>query len=82
LVVRAEEEENKPSLSFKANDRAALGFTEQDSAGQTNIFAVEVSLVELCLVVSTLLSTSVCSINALPVLSPTLAEDVRRGLLR
>eukprot|EP00193_Tetraselmis_chui_P008209 CAMPEP_0177765616 /NCGR_PEP_ID=MMETSP0491_2-20121128/8086_1 /TAXON_ID=63592 /ORGANISM="Tetraselmis chuii, Strain PLY429" /LENGTH=146 /DNA_ID=CAMNT_0019281975 /DNA_START=74 /DNA_END=514 /DNA_ORIENTATION=- len=41
LVVRAEEEENKPSLSFKANDRAALGFTEQDSAGQTNIFAVE-----------------------------------------
>mmetsp|Transcript_3965 Transcript_3965/g.11216 ORF Transcript_3965/g.11216 Transcript_3965/m.11216 type:complete len:149 (+) Transcript_3965:125-571(+) len=44
VVVRAEEsQEGKetPRLSFKANDRAALGFTEADSAGQTNIFAVE-----------------------------------------
>eukprot|EP00873_Tetraselmis_striata_P018533 jgi/Tetstr1/438797/TSEL_027306.t1 len=40
VVVRAEDDD-KPKLSFKANDRAALGFTDQDSAGQTNIFAVE-----------------------------------------
>lgn len=36
-----------PRLTFKANDRAALGFTEADSAGQTNIFAVEVSATAL-----------------------------------
>ena len=41
VVVRAEEKDG-PKLTFKANDRAALGFTEADSAGQTNIFAVEV----------------------------------------
>uniref|UniRef100_A0A061S2D2 Uncharacterized protein n=1 Tax=Tetraselmis sp. GSL018 TaxID=582737 RepID=A0A061S2D2_9CHLO len=42
FVVRAEENDSDaPKFSFKANDRAALGFTEQDSAGQTNIFAVE-----------------------------------------
>ena len=43
VVVRAEEDDG-PKLTFKANDRAALGFTEADSAGQTNIFAVEVLL--------------------------------------
>jgi hypothetical protein len=28
-------------LSFKANQRAGLGYLDEDSAGQTNIFAVE-----------------------------------------
>ncbi|KAL4432223.1 hypothetical protein ABPG77_005985 [Micractinium sp. CCAP 211/92] len=35
----AADEEKK--LDFSGNKRAALGFTENDSAGQTNIFAVE-----------------------------------------
>lgn len=33
--------DNDKKLSFEANKRAALGFTESDSAGQTNVFAVE-----------------------------------------
>lgn len=33
--------DNDRKLSFEANKRAALGFTESDSAGQTNVFAVE-----------------------------------------
>ena len=40
VLVRAEKDDD-PKLSFKSNDRAGLGFTESDSAGQTNIFAVE-----------------------------------------
>ncbi|KAK9805221.1 hypothetical protein WJX72_006918 [[Myrmecia] bisecta] len=42
LAVRtyAAKEDNK-GLSFKSNSRAALGYLEEDSAGQTNIFAVE-----------------------------------------
>eukprot|EP00887_Chlorella_sp_A99_P005792 scaffold1.g5792.t1 len=34
-------EDEKKTLSFESNRRAALGFTESDSAGQTNIFPVE-----------------------------------------
>lgn len=45
--VRAQRDLEKPDegegqrLSFEANKRAALGYTQEDSAGQTNIFAVE-----------------------------------------
>ncbi|KAI3423813.1 hypothetical protein D9Q98_009649 [Chlorella vulgaris] len=34
-------EEEKKALDFTSNKNSALGFTESDSAGQTNIFAVE-----------------------------------------
>ncbi|KAG7672234.1 hypothetical protein Ndes2526B_g06776 [Nannochloris sp. 'desiccata'] len=33
--------EDEKKLTFESNKRSALGFTESDSAGQTNIFAVE-----------------------------------------
>ncbi|KAK9859840.1 hypothetical protein WJX84_006835 [Apatococcus fuscideae] len=43
--VRAEGEKPQEGqgqkLSFEASRRAAMGYTEEDSAGQTNIFAVE-----------------------------------------
>ncbi|PRW32587.1 hypothetical protein C2E21_8192 [Chlorella sorokiniana] len=39
--VRASAEDDQKGLDFTSNKRAALGFTENDSAGQTNIFAVE-----------------------------------------
>ncbi|EFN54658.1 expressed protein [Chlorella variabilis] len=38
-LAAADNEEQK--LDFTSNKRAALGFTESDSAGQTNVFAVE-----------------------------------------
>ena len=40
----AAEGENKegPKLTFGTNANAARGYTEEDSAGQSNIFAVEV----------------------------------------
>eukprot|EP00892_Ulva_mutabilis_P011833 jgi/Ulvmu1/9021/UM005_0112.1 len=38
VIARAEEADK---ISFKPNNNAALGFTEDDSAGQSNIFAVE-----------------------------------------
>ncbi|PSC68693.1 hypothetical protein C2E20_7752 [Micractinium conductrix] len=41
LQCRASAEEDNKQLDFTSNNRAALGFTESDSAGQTNIFAVE-----------------------------------------
>ncbi|BDA43445.1 hypothetical protein COCOBI_04-4570 [Coccomyxa sp. Obi] len=41
LRAVAEAEEEKVGLSFSANRNAARGYTEEDSAGQSNIFAVE-----------------------------------------
>lgn len=38
----AAEQGDGPKFSFESNKRAAVGYTEEDSAGQTNIFAVEV----------------------------------------
>lgn len=40
-VCAATETDEGPKLSFKSNSRSAVGYTEEDSAGQTNIFAVE-----------------------------------------
>ncbi|KAK9844043.1 hypothetical protein WJX81_002857 [Elliptochloris bilobata] len=46
-VVRAtatteeQTDDNRPKLTFGANANAARGYTEEDSAGQSNIFAVE-----------------------------------------
>eukprot|EP01025_Chloroclados_australasicus_P019766 TRINITY_DN20827_c0_g1_i1.p6 TRINITY_DN20827_c0_g1~~TRINITY_DN20827_c0_g1_i1.p6 ORF type:complete len:170 (+),score=18.56 TRINITY_DN20827_c0_g1_i1:51-560(+) len=43
VVVKAQDDEqsNEGSSFFSNNERAGIGYVEQDSAGQTNIFAVE-----------------------------------------
>jgi hypothetical protein len=39
--VRAAGEQDKQKLDFKPNTRSGVGYLDEDSAGQTNIFAVE-----------------------------------------
>lgn len=40
-ATEQDSEQETPAISFKSNERAALGYVESDSAGQTNIFAVQ-----------------------------------------
>ena len=43
-AVAEGQDEDGPKLTFGSNRNAARGYTEEDSAGQSNIFAVEVTL--------------------------------------